>query len=170
MAVLIHFIFSLFKIAILASGYALLIVLTLKLTSPKRLPKKKIWFASGAIISVCLFIFMFTHWGDHGLGDSARIPLKYGREVNQTDGYWTYITPEGYEYEVLTLQQFSYTDEFLIGVVDEPKIAKYAIWDLSSNKVEFTNELGPKYSRITFQKFFSHYQDYWGGWRFWLLA
>lgn len=172
MAVLIHFIFSLVKIAIQASIYATIVVLFVTLIAQKKVnQKKRIWFVCGAVISFGLFLFMFSHWGDHGLGDSARIPLAHGREVNQADGSWTYITPEGYEYEVLSIKQFSFNQEYLVGQVEEPQIAKYAIWDLANNKVEFTNALETKYSlNLNFQDFYKHYQEYWGGWRFWLLA
>ncbi|MTI20555.1 hypothetical protein E1176_05945 [Fulvivirga sp. RKSG066] len=170
MAVLFHFVFTLFKIAVLASIYALLITSIIRMVTHIKVSKTKLWACSGAVISLALFIYMFTHWGDHGLGDYARIPLNHGKAVQQGDGTWTYITPKDYEHEVLVLNQFTFTDDYLIGTIDDPKVKKYAIWNLSTNEVVFKDSIPQKNFDSQLRDFYSHYKDYWGGWRFWLLA
>ena len=84
--VLFHFIFELVKISILGCIYATLTLVTFKIigrfkpeswfdiVSRKKL---RLWFLSGLIASFGLFGFMFTYWGDHGLGDWARIPIGH---------------------------------------------------------------------------------------------
>ena len=78
--VIFHFVFEIIKISILGSVYACLILLLFRViavfspdgwfarTSEKQL---NFWFKSGFLISISLFSFMFTYWGDHGLGDSS---------------------------------------------------------------------------------------------------
>ena len=80
--VLFHFIFELIKISILGCIYASLTLVAFKIIGrykpdswfAKASRKKlRLWFLSGLIISVGLFGFMFTYWGDHGLGDSYEL-------------------------------------------------------------------------------------------------
>ena len=95
MEVLFHFIFELIKISILACIYGSLIRLVAIIIgrhNPEswfsRVPNKKVsfWYLYTRIIFVCLFCFMFTHYGDHGLGDHARIPISHWREIEQING------------------------------------------------------------------------------------
>jgi hypothetical protein len=47
-----------------------------------RISKKlNFWYLSGRI-SLGLFIFTFTYYGDHGLGDNAKIPIGHGIVIN----------------------------------------------------------------------------------------
>jgi len=83
---LFQFIFVLIKISILGCIYATLALVTFKIIGQYKpdswfykvsRKKLRLWFLSGLIISVGLFGFMFTYWGDRGLGDWARIPLGH---------------------------------------------------------------------------------------------
>ena len=96
MEVIFHFIFQLIKIAILASIYATLLMLILLIVGKyksteflKSLKTKKIqyWFSFGFFISIALFVFSFTYWGNHGLGDGPIIPIGHFVTIENTN--WT---------------------------------------------------------------------------------
>jgi hypothetical protein len=191
MEALFHLIFELFKIVIIASVYSL-IILCFLYSIGKYFPgswfdkvsqkKLHIWFLNCLVISLLLFAFMFTYWGDHGLGDSARIPLGQGKAVGQINGAMTYITPISYESETLTIEEFAVTKKYLFAKVTDsrtiPSAKEIAVWNLKTNGVEFLEhysdiEIFKTKNKITeqliFLSFGNHYAVYWGGWRFWLL-
>jgi len=85
MEFLFGFIFEFIKIGFLASFYAFIILLVFRRTGKtklsswlnKRLKNRIIfWFINGTFISIFLFIWMFTYWGEHGIGDASRIPIR----------------------------------------------------------------------------------------------
>ncbi len=186
-----HLIFELFKIVVLASVYSLIIFYFLHSIGKyfpgswfDRVSQKKLrlWFLSCLVISLLLFVYMFTYWGDHGLGDSARIPLGNGKAVDQINGTMTYITPTGYESEMLTIDEFAVTKKYLFAKVADaktvPSVKEIAVWDLKTDGVELLEhysdiEIFKTKNKITdqltFHSFGNHYAAYWGGWRFWLL-
>jgi hypothetical protein len=191
MEVLFHFVFELFKIAVLASVYATVvrfIIIKIARKKPSNLSSKisthktALWYLFGSIISVMLFAYMFSYWGDHGLGDFARIPIGHGKSIEQVNGGMTFIRPPGYEYEVLCIDDYVLSNDFLFA-----KTAKYymrgntggiAIWDLKKNRISFLDavkNIDTFYhnhhikNQLKFQDFQSHYANYWNGWRFWLL-
>jgi len=190
MEVLFHFIFQLIKIGIIASIYSalligiMMIIRTLKpieyLENVKK-EKKKYWFVFGLSISIGLFIYSFTYWGNHGLGDSARIPIGNFKEVGETNGTDSYIEPENYPYGAIMVHSFKKSDNFLTGKtevspVDRPK--PFFSWDLSKDQIVFfdsENEYNlfakdnglPKSSE--FKTFRESYKEYWGGMKFWML-
>ena len=190
MEVLFHFIFQLIKIGILASIYsALLIGIMMIIRSFKsteylermKKEKKKYWFVFGLLISIGPFIYSFTYWGNHGLGDSARIPIGNFKEVGETNGTDSYIEPENYPYGAMMVHSFKKSDNFLTGKtevspVDRPK--PFFSWNLSKDQIVFfdseteynlfakDNGL-PKSSE--FKTFRESYREYWGGMKFWML-
>jgi hypothetical protein len=188
MEVLFYFIFELFKIALLASIYAA-IVLGVFIIIGKQKPnslfnqvlqkKTQLWFFSAFIFSVLLFGIMFSHWGNHGLGDSARIPLAQVKAVRQTNSSLVYITASGYEMEVLNINEFAITDEYLFAKINSNRPAainkEIAVWDLNTNEVAFLDQIGEienlkiKYN-ITEPLYFADFQEqyikHWNGWRF----
>ena len=96
MEVLFHFIFQLIKIGILASVYSFILIGILLIVGKfkpneflKRVKseKKKYWFSFGFLISIGLFIFSFTYWGNHGLGDGPMIPIGHWETIENTN--WT---------------------------------------------------------------------------------
>lgn len=191
MEALFHLVFEFFKIVVLASFYSFIIFYFLH-TLGRYFPgswfysvsKKKIrlWFLSYLAISLLLFAFMFSYWGDHGLGDGSRIPLGNGKSVSQINGTMTYITPAGYESGTLTVDEFAVTKKYLFAKVTDartvPSVKEIAVWNLKTNDLEFLEhysdiEIFKTKNKITdqliFQSFGDHYTTYWGGWRFWLL-
>ncbi|HXU26993.1 MAG TPA: hypothetical protein VN698_07165 [Bacteroidia bacterium] len=190
MEVLFHFIFELIKISMLGCIYATLILLTFKIISRfqpdswfDRVSKKKLrlWFLSGLFISTGLFFNMFSYWGDHGLGDSARVPIGHSRSIQQIDGTTGYIQDEG-PVRMLSMDKFIVTDDFIYGSVDsqnENYDGKYFIYDLVNNKVQTFNQ--EKYfiryltilnlnTKPDYKDFDYYYAEHWHGWRFFLLA
>ena len=191
MEVLFHLLFELVKIAILASIYSTLLLLLFKRLGKYKpgswfdtVSKKSIrlWFITGLVVSILLFVFMFSYWGNHGLGDSARIPVGHGKAVVQINGSMTYITATGYEMETLEINEFATTDNFLFAKISSDRPAatnkEIAIWDLNTNEVEFLDHFSDIETfksknnikgRLLFQDFQNQYSKYWNGWRFWLL-
>lgn len=184
-----HFIFELVKISILGCIYATLILLTFKIIAqykPKSWfdlisrEKLRLWFLSWFSTSLALFIFMFTYWGDHGLGDSARIPIGYWRAIEETNGTQAYIQNNGRS--ALGIEKFIIADDYVYGLTDdinENYEGKYFVYDLADNKVitfiqenEFLNYLTAHNlnTGLEFKDFSYYYKKYWHGWRFWLLA
>jgi len=192
MEVLFHFIFQLFKIGILALVYAFFLVGILLILGKIRptyflnkvkTEKKKYWFRLGFLISIGLFIFSCTYWGNHGLGDSAKIPIGHWETIGNIN--WTeygYLkgqkTSDGFDIETT---RFKVTNDKLSGNLDswfynfensffvldlktdeiiefktEPEFNKYA----ENNKLPKSNEL------LSFKQ---NYNNHWGGFRFFLL-
>jgi hypothetical protein len=190
MEVLFHLIFQLIKIAILASIYSFLLIqilMVMKKIKPTKYlervknEKKKYWFVYGFLLSIGLFVYSFTYWGNHGLGDSARIPIGNFKEVGETNGISAYIEPKNYPYGAMIVHSFVKFDNYLIGKtdvspVDRPK--PYFSWDLTKDEILYYNSENeynlfaeknnlPKSSN--FNTFRENYREYWGGLRFWLL-
>lgn len=187
MEVLSHFIFELIKISILGSIYAVLTLGSFKIIAHhnpaswfERVSKKKLqlWFTSGLIISIILFFFMFTHYGDHGLGDSARIPLRHKREIQQSNGIQAYVQDKGIK--ALAINKFIIADNYVYGLTDanENYDGKYFVYDLANNTVRtFEQEIGylnfltvkDLDTRPDYKDFSHYYKQHWNGWRFWTL-
>jgi energy-coupling factor transporter transmembrane protein EcfT len=191
--VLIHFVFELIKISILGCLYATIIIYLLKLIAKfkpntfieKILNRKKIaWFSIGFLFSISLFIFLFSYWGNHELGDSARIPIGYDKEISNIN--WTkYANFEGVKsldgYEIYTTK-FKNDGKILCGNYDSDFYDyknSYFVYNLEIDQLtEFTTEAEyntyavkngtPKTNQ--FLTFEDNYGNYWNGWRFWLLA
>ena len=191
MEVLFHFIFELIKISILSSIYATLTLLTFKIIGrykPNswfyRVSRKKLrlWFLSGLAISVGLFFYMFTYYGDHGLGDGPKIPIGHGIVVDNAN--WTeygYIkgitTTDNIDIE---MTKFIVVDNMLIGNLESSFYDfqnPYFIYDLKTKEI---NEFKTKPEFDTFVKenklpteelltFEENYSKHWSWWRFWLL-
>lgn len=190
MEVLFHFIFQLIKIAILASIYSILFIAILMIIRKfksneylERVKKEKIkyWFIYGLLISIGLFIYSITYWGNHELGDSARIPLGNSKEVGETNGTTAYIEPKNYPYGAMMVHSFIKSGNYLTGKtevspVDRPK--PYFSWNLKKDEIiyfdsetEF-NSFAKKYNlpkSSEFKNFRENYREYYGGIRFWLL-
>ena len=183
-----HFIFELLKIALLGYVYATLLILLFK-TIAQYYPnehyvaafqsKKRLWLR----ISAALLFFMFTPWGNHGLGDSARIPVGFTRSVqninwNEYARFGSVKSSEGNEIE---MTRFKIANNKLCGNLDSDfddfKNA-FFICDLSNSKMtefksqnEYDNHAMqhglPKADELL--SFSDNYSDYWHGWRFFLL-
>ena len=192
MEALFHFIFELVKISILGCIYATFTLLTFKIIGRykpdswfDRVSQKKLrlWFISGLIISVGLFFYMFTYYGDHGLGDGPKIPIGHEIVIDNTN--WTeygYIkgiqTSDNIDIE---MTKFIVVDNMLIGNLDSwfyDFQNSYFIYDLKTkeinefkNTTEFDtfvkeNKLPTSEELLTFEE---NYRKHWSGWRFWFL-
>lgn len=190
MEALFHFIFELIKISILGCIYATLTLISFKIIGRykpdswfDRVSNKKLrlWFFSGLIISVGLFFFLFTYFGDHGLGDSARVPIGHRRAIQEVNGTQAYIQDEG-PVNMIEIDKFIVTDDYVYGLTGEENKnydGQYFVYDLVNNKVktfeqekEFNNYLTTTSldTKADYKDFSYYYSRHWDGWRFWLLA
>jgi hypothetical protein len=189
MEALFHLIFELIKISILGCIYATLTLLAFKLIGHykpdswfDRVSKKKLrlWFLSGLTISVGLFFFMFTYFGNHGLGDSARVPIGHWRAIQEVNGTQAYIQDEG-PVSMIEIDKFIVSDDFVYGLTsnaNENYDGNFFVYDLVNNTVKrFEKEndyiafLKTKNldTRPEYKDFNYYYGKYWHGWRFWAL-
>lgn len=190
MEALFHLVFELIKISILGSVYAIMTFLIFKMISKfkpdswfERVTKKKLkfWFLSSFIISVSLFAFMFTHYGDHGLGDSARIPIGHCRSIQEINGNQAYIQDLEAGISAYDIDKFIITNDFVYGNLGSQlreSDGEYFLYDLEQNKlitfqsaerfhsVLSENELPPD---VAYEDFHYYYHQHWSGWRLWLL-
>jgi len=180
MASLGHFIFELIKIGILSTVYTSVIIGLINIArwlSDKKFKRKEVFFKTYKWVYATMFVFMFTYWGNHGLGDDSYIPIGHFKTVDQSD-LTSYITVNKEQHRI---KSFAIEDNKLFAMHDvsdeDDKIKDFIIWDLKSDKV--TSLDSEKYivatkqrnypSIVNFKDFNSSYQTYWNGWRFWLL-
>ncbi|WP_201982811.1 hypothetical protein [Hymenobacter rubidus] len=176
--------FTLLKVAVQASIYATLVLVLTRIwagfSPDSRLIEylsngKRLWWRSGFAASIALLLLANTPWGDHGLGDYARIPLGHGLAMEQINGTMAYFEP--------------------VTTIDQPEIISYQVANgvlcaKADKNLYFTYDLALKRYQIfadstaynsnaknlslpttsQFESFNRHYARYWGGWRFWLLA
>ena len=183
MAAGFHFAFELLKIGLLSCFYGL-VILSLALLIDKLVKvdyftkllksKFKFWESSVKIIYVLLFIFMFTYWGDHGLGDDSYLPVGNFGVVYQSDEFDYLEDKHGTQ---LNISNFTYDANNLYAEAGRDMFGKvagdYLVWDLKNNIWKFYSKdqyLNSKYPQPgTFLPFNDQYDNYWSGWRFWLL-
>jgi len=184
---LIHFIFELFKILIQSAIYSSIIFFGITgIVKPKpgsflyffRKEKMLTWVSGWGIIFLGLFFFMFSYYGDHGLADSARIPIGHHREIGQTD-IMSHIEPKNKG--IIYINEFIITDDYVYGTLEKQNLDlnhNYFVYDLKLNTVQLFDQIIPFNSFLTsknvsqespYQTFGEHYNQYWNGWRFWLL-
>lgn len=194
MFALIGLFFLIIKIAILASVYALIIVLTLFIISKnteiariRKLMEYKFltWLASGFLCSVFLFWYAFSFWGYAGLGDSFCIPVSNGYTVNSIDAQETsYFEPDKGENSSRQafIKNFAIKDhkicaEFL-GFNSDANEGCFIVFDTEEEKIYEFHTSG-EYSDFAsknslpqkqeFKSFGANYSEYWGGNRNWFL-
>ncbi len=150
-----HFIFELVKIAVLAIIYSTILLITFSILAKTRPGswfdratefKKDSWFAMGFLISISLFIYMFTYWGNHGLGDSPRIPIGKWLVVDNANwndyGYINDMTTNNGNEVVMT--EFLVKKGYLLGKLGSSFHRynnEYFIYDMTEKTmVEFENQ------------------------------
>jgi hypothetical protein len=131
---------------------------------------KKLWKTLTSISYAVLFIFMFTYWGNHGLGDDSYIPIGHCKVVNQSDEFNYLENDSGKQ---LNIKDFAFDKDYLYAELQNNPQYHYVLWDLKSDqwrfyKTQISLEKATGKS-ITFKDFRVYYKDYWNGWRFWLL-
>ena len=192
MEVIIGFIGSLIKIAILSSIYALLTICTFKLIGKYRpnswfdrasTKKLHLWFLSGLVFSVGLLCYLFTYWGFHGFGDGPRIPIGHGVIVDNTnwDEYGYIRVVETSDSKKVEMTKFKVVNDKLIGnlksgfydynnsiffyYLEDKELTEYkTIADYEDFAIK--NNLPLTNELKTFRE---NYWEYWGGWRAWFL-
>lgn len=188
MEALFHLLFELIKISILASIYATLTLLAFKIIGHfkphswfHRASKKELrfWFLSGLFISAGLLFYLFSYFGNHGLGDSARVPVGHFRVVRQINGNDAYL--QNSKGDQLGINNFVFDKDYLFAETQKEYNSaegNYVIWDLKTDDWTFysTKE---DYIKIAnqhnyplpdqFEDFWTFYRRHWSGWRFWVL-
>ena len=174
MFTLFHFGFEIFKIALQAAVYSsiilLLIFILIKITGNNRLRLikfKTIYFT----IAGLMFIFSFTYYGNHGLGDEATIPLGHMKTMNSSDGY-AYLNLE--PNNQINIDSFLVRNDHLCFAsknnyydyqLPSGKCAKY--YSRQEYEVYASAHNLPRVNE--FKTFYPQYAAYWNGWRFWFL-
>jgi hypothetical protein len=190
MEYLLALVFTLFKIAIQAGIYATLVGWLLRLVTSQHptnslgqatQPSHLLWKCHFVVVYMVLFLFSCTYWGDHGLGDSARLPLGHGEEITELNGTETFF--EGrVPFRIADMAgaqqvaKFQVTDEILCGQAEETFYFTYNLATKENLVFADAQEYNayaaphglPASSELT--PFWQQYKRYWGGWRFWLLA
>jgi hypothetical protein len=189
MQVLYIFIFFFLKLIVLICIYATVLLLIFRLVGKIRpnswmyrisAKNKRFWLKVAGIAGLFLVTFSKTHWGDHGMGDSSRIPLKHGREIVEVNTR-AYISESDYPYGLLEIGNFEITDEFVFTFTTsctEDSPDDFVIWNLESNEVKFI-ESYHDYLAITekynlpdvseYKSYRENFVDHWLRWRFWVF-
>ncbi|MFC0878945.1 hypothetical protein ACE01N_20290 [Saccharicrinis sp. FJH2] len=138
--------------------------------------KFKTWSVIGLFFSIGLFFYAFTYWGNHGLGDSYRIPVGHRQVIYNGDGVWTYFKVEVQnKLQQKHINEFAIKNDKLCANIDGNK---YLIFDLKTSKMtEFQNKNDYEIFALRnnlpttseFKDFISRYHDFWSGWRLYLL-
>jgi hypothetical protein len=173
MFTLFHFAFEILKIALQAAVYSLvlmlLIFIVIKATGNRRLKSikfKTVYFSVAGL----LFIFSFTYYGDHGLGDEANIPVGHGKTINSGDGY-AYLNVERTQINIDSFLVrndhlcFASKNDYYDYQLPSGKYVKY------SSKQEYEAYAKKNHLPVVndFKTFYPQYDAYWNGWRLWFL-
>jgi hypothetical protein len=126
---------------------------------------------------------MFTPYGNHGLGDSARIPISLTKAISNINStvYGKLNDVKSSEMNDIYLTQFKVVDNTLCGNLGSDFYNyknSFFIYNLDSEILqEFKDENEyngfasnnnlPNSSEL--KSFAENYSDYWSGWRFFLL-
>ncbi|QTE39462.1 hypothetical protein ACRQ5D_30105 [Mucilaginibacter sp. P25] len=176
MTTLLHLLFVVIKSSILGLFYTPVIwfLWMLFLKAQKKYTNFK-WlsvFAVYKIVGISLMVFSFTYYGDHGLGDESRIPLGHGEAMEESDQF-AYFVPKGKSKQILVDTYLLKGDNLCMSVD-----SGYKVYNLrTKGVVNFSDE--PMYNAFAvsyglplsrqLKDFRSQYDEYWSGWRFWLL-
>ncbi|RYY33314.1 MAG: hypothetical protein EOP46_16785 [Sphingobacteriaceae bacterium] len=170
MFTLFHFIFQLCKIAVQAAIYTGLLLFFIKQASNRRLRLikfKPVYFS----ISALMLVFSFTYYGDHGLGDLAKIPLGYGKTMMSIDEYAFFEIDRENEIDVDSFlvrdNHLYFTSGNFLYDYNLPS-GKWKKYD-SRRDYEIYASAHHVQQISDFKTFNYQYSDYWDGWRFWLL-
>jgi len=188
MEYLFGLIFTILKVLVQASAYATLMLTLARMYSrfsPNSTVAKfvaesrRFWRLSGFVALLVLCFIANTPWGDHGLGDYARIPLGNGEiieEINGTEAYFQAEIPLNLSTDQPFIDSFAVANDVLCGKATDESFFTYDLvtkqQQIFADSQEYT-AYASKHALpaiINFESFNKHYHDYWGGWRFWLLA
>ncbi len=185
---LFHFGFELIKIAFLSSFYSFLLFLFLKFLGKWKPEswfenvtklRRKFLLRSFFLLYFGFFLFMLSHYGNHGLGDSARIPLRHFKAVRQINSNSTYLENDGRDQ--LGVDNFTFDKNYLYAEVEQEfgeELGQFVVWDLRIDKwifykteLEYVNAAKNHNYPLPnkFNNFQKHYSEYWHGLKFFLL-
>jgi energy-coupling factor transporter transmembrane protein EcfT len=172
MSALFHLGFEAVKISALSAVYSSIIYLFLHKLKPIRKLASVRFKSIFLTLSGLLFIFLFTYYGNHGLGDEANIPLGHHKTMESSDGY-AYFAPEGMTAQIKVDSFLVKNDNLCIASPDGIYVYNLATDNLknfsdrpSYQQYAQTSDL-PTLSQ--FKKFDTQYREYWNTWRFWTL-
>ncbi|MBJ6108655.1 hypothetical protein JAO73_06530 [Hymenobacter sp. BT523] len=181
-------IFTLLKVAVQASVYATLFLVLIsvwaRFSPDSGLAKftsngKRVWWQSGLAASLALCLIANTPWGNHGLGDYARIPLGHGLAIEELNGTTAYFEPVSMteQSDVITeVVSYQVSNDILCAKMND---GRYFTYDLAARHYQpfadstAYNSTAQKLGlpvETQFESFAKHYNRYWENWRFWLLA
>jgi len=170
-----HFIFELFKIAILSAAYATILLWIKFALNLKKGGTRFSWskfFRIYLILYSVLFLFSFTYYGDHGLGDECKIPLGHGETMSSADLDAYFAPKEGGN--LIDIKSYLISNNDLCAATD----SGYLVYNLKTGKrIEFDNSQEYRLYALgntlpnpdLFLDFFKQYDNYWSGWRFWTM-
>ena len=179
----------LIKIAIHATVYATLTFIIIYVVSQttrieiiKKWMNRKFltWWVTGLIYSIGLFFFAFSYWGNHGLGDSARLPVGHGQAIHNVDGVRTYFYPDlKKSYKQLHINDFALNDNKICAELSKENVNKYLVFNFKTSElIEFQNQQDYKIyaskndlpETTEFKSFQKNYHDFYlPRWKFYLL-
>jgi len=172
MFALFHFVFEIFKIALQAAFYSSIVLFLIlnRISVINRLGEIK-FKTTFFTIAGLMFLFSFTYYGDHGLGDDANLPLGHGETMNSSDGYaYFYLKPD----TQINIDSFLVCNEHLC-FASKNSYYDYQLgsgkWDKFNSRKDYDSySSAHNLPRVNeFKTFYPQYDAYWNGWRFWFL-
>jgi len=175
MFTIFDFAIEILKIAIQTALYSLLIYSVYfafrEVQSKRKFIRVRYWLIYSCVYCL-MIIYSFTYFGNHGLGDQSYLPLGHQQSMYATDGYAFFTFKD-------TSQTIS-VDSFLVknDSVCMESANTYYVYDLRSELLKkFENSNAYERYALShslplinrFKKFYELYNDYWNGWRFWVL-
>jgi energy-coupling factor transporter transmembrane protein EcfT len=177
MGIISHFVFEIVKIAILAFIYSGIIFLfPLIFKKPAKSKTRFNWrrfLLVYKIIAALLFVFPFTYYGNHGFGDEEVIPLGHGEKIRAGDDN-TYFESDDNKSGRININTYQVKDDILCASTNSglfvyrlgtKQIDKFAD-EQAYNTFALARNLPPSKQFLDFE---TQYNNYWGGWRFWML-
>ncbi len=177
-----HFAFELVKISLLSILYGGLITAVLKLLRPGT-KVLSAWLVAVPVIWGTLFVYLFTYWGDHGLGDTSLLPIGNGKVIESINAleYASILGVKNSAGNEVQMTRFVVAEGKVFGNCDDwfhEVPCKYLVYDVDEDDlVEFADSASyvnqalrngwPKPEAMI--DFSRNYHRHWGGWRFWLL-
>ena len=178
---------TLLKVAVQASVYAVLLLMLAKAWvsySPDSAlarfasDSKRVWWQGALAASLVLCFFANTPWGNHGLGDYARIPLSHGLAMERTNttAYFEPVSVIEQSDVITEIVSYQVSNDVLCAKMNDNRYFAYNLTtaryqDFADSTAYTTAARNSGLPAVTqFESFHKHYARYWGGWRFWLLA
>ena len=122
---------------------------------------------------------MLTYFGDHGFGDSARVPVGHFKVVRQINGSDTYL--QNANGDQLGIKSFTFDNDNLYAETQREfnsEAGDYVVWNLRTDswtyyktKDDYLKAVKQKNYPLpdNFEEFWEFYKRHWHGWRFWTL-